>query len=74
MEKNTSAFVAKVLRQSGISVKTGIGGYGVVGLLKGKNKRPGDSALRADMDALPVQRKIRFLIVLQFGRDARLRP
>lgn len=56
MEKNTSAFVAKVLRQSGISVKTGIGGYGVVGLLKGKTKGP-VIALRADMDALPVHEK-----------------
>src|SRR3989304_7649221 len=56
MEKNTSAFVTKVLRQNNISVKTGIGGYGVVGLLKGKTKGP-VIALRADMDALPVQEK-----------------
>src|SRR3989304_2097791 len=56
IEKNTSAFVTKVLRQNNISVKTGIGGYGVVGLLKGKTKGP-VIALRADMDALPVHEK-----------------
>lgn len=50
----TSAFVASRLRGLGIDVKTGVGGTGVVGMLKGA-KEGKVVALRADMDALPVQ-------------------
>lgn len=52
-ETRTAALVAAHLRRFGIVVRTGVGGTGVVGVLKGA--RPGPVvALRADMDALPV--------------------
>lgn len=52
-EVRTAALVADHLRALGLEVRTGVGGHGVVGLLKGG--RPGKVvALRADMDALPV--------------------
>jgi carboxypeptidase Ss1 len=53
-EKQTARLVARKLRALGIEVKTGIGGTGVVGLLEGKDGGK-VVALRADMDALPVQ-------------------
>lgn len=53
MEVRTAALVAEHLRSLGMEVRTGIGGTGVVGVLRGG--RPGKVvALRADMDALPV--------------------
>jgi amidohydrolase len=56
-EFETAALVAQHLRSLGIEVKTDIAHTGVVGLLKGK--RPGPTvALRADMDALPVEEKL----------------
>jgi hippurate hydrolase len=51
----TSAFVAEKLSAFGLDeVVTGVGGSGVVGILRG---RPGNRAvaLRADMDALPIE-------------------
>lgn len=52
-EVQTAAYVAKHLRALGYEVREGLGGTGVVGVLKGA--RPGRTvALRADMDALPV--------------------
>ena len=53
-EVETSGFVADRLEALGIEVKRGVGGTGVVGTLKGA-KRGNVVALRADMDALPVQ-------------------
>lgn len=53
-EVRTSALVAAHLKQLGIEVRTGVGGHGVVGVLVGG--KPGKVvALRADMDALPVE-------------------
>ncbi|MCU0371047.1 MAG: amidohydrolase, partial [Bacteroidales bacterium] len=54
-EVQTSAFISKQLKSWGIEHQTGIAGYGIVGLIRGS--KPGDKvmALRADMDALPVQ-------------------
>jgi amidohydrolase len=53
-EARTSKLVADHLRAIGLEVKTGVGGTGVVALLKGDC--PGKViALRADMDALPVE-------------------
>jgi len=49
-EKRTSEVVAKRLRELGLEVETGVGGYGVVGVLKGGVPGP-VVALRADMDA-----------------------
>ena len=52
-EVRTARLVADHLKQLGLEVKTGVGGTGVVALLKGG--KPGKVvALRADMDALPV--------------------
>jgi metal-dependent amidase/aminoacylase/carboxypeptidase family protein len=56
-EARTSAVVARWLREAGLSVTTGIGGHGVVGVLSGA--RPGPTvAYRADMDAVPPDEQI----------------
>jgi carboxypeptidase Ss1 len=53
-EVKTAKLVADRLRALGIEVRTGVGGTGVVGLLKGS--KPGKVVgLRADMDALPIE-------------------
>ena len=59
-ERRTSTFVADRLREFGCDeVVTGLGGTGVVGVIKGR--RPGSNGdvksigLRADMDALPIE-------------------
>lgn len=55
-EVQTAAFVAERLQEMGIEVFTGIGGTGVIGRLQvGDGKRT--VALRADMDALPIEEK-----------------
>jgi hippurate hydrolase len=59
-EHRTAAFVAERLRDFGCDeVVTGLGGTGVVGLIKGRRAQAqGDVkviGLRADMDALPIQ-------------------
>ncbi|UPT69682.1 MAG: hypothetical protein M0D53_10975 [Flavobacterium sp. JAD_PAG50586_2] len=56
-ETRTAALIAKHLKALGIEVKTGVGITGVVGILKGDKPGP-VVALRADMDALPVEEKI----------------
>ncbi|SVC92497.1 uncharacterized protein METZ01_LOCUS345351, partial [marine metagenome] len=53
-EHRTSKLVAEQLQLLGIDVQTGVGKTGVVGTLKG-NKQGKTIALRADMDALPIQ-------------------
>lgn len=53
-EFRTSEIVAKHLQSLGIEVKTKVGVTGVVGILKGDKPGP-VIALRADMDALPVE-------------------
>ncbi len=55
-EENTGRKVAEYLENLGITVETGVGRTGVVGLLAGENPGP-VIALRADMDALPVTEK-----------------
>jgi amidohydrolase len=55
-EEKTAALVAEVLAGLGIEVRKNVGGYGVVGLLKGSGGDGGKTVgLRADMDALPMQ-------------------
>jgi amidohydrolase len=50
-EHRTSAWLAERVKAAGYTVKTGVGGTGVVATLKGKEPGP-TVALRADMDAL----------------------
>jgi amidohydrolase len=53
-EFNTSQFVAAQLKSFGIPF-TEMATTGIVGLIKGKNPDKKSVALRADMDALPIQ-------------------
>ncbi|WP_447640160.1 MULTISPECIES: M20 metallopeptidase family protein [Chitinophagaceae] len=53
-EKETSLFVQEKLTQYGIPFEV-MAGTGVVGLIKGKNPDSRVVALRADMDALPIE-------------------
>ena len=53
-EERTARVVAEKLRQLGLEVRTGIAKHGVVALLRGGQPGP-VVALRADMDALPVE-------------------
>ena len=52
-EERTAGLVAGVLDALGLDVKRNVGGFGVVGLLRGKEEGR-TVALRADMDALPL--------------------
>jgi metal-dependent amidase/aminoacylase/carboxypeptidase family protein len=53
-ERRTASVVAARQRAAGLAVQEGVGRTGVVGLLEGE--RPGPTvAIRADMDALPLQ-------------------
>lgn len=54
-EYNTAAFVAEKLKSFGIETQTSVADTGVVGLIKGKNPESKTIALRADMDALPIE-------------------
>ena len=53
-EHRTAQLVADRLQSFGMDVQTGVGKTGVVGILKG-NGSGKTIALRADMDALPMQ-------------------
>jgi amidohydrolase len=53
-EERTATVVVERLQKLGLEVKTGIGGHGVVALLRG-GKEGGVVAVRADMDGLPIQ-------------------
>ncbi len=54
-EVRTSGIVAEKLTQWGIEVHRGLGGTGVVGVLKGNGSGSRRIGLRADMDALPME-------------------
>ncbi len=55
-EVKTSGLIADALEELGLEVKEGVGGTGVVGLLKGTS--PGNVVgLRADMDGLPLEER-----------------
>ena len=56
-ETRTAALVAAQLKSLGLSVQTGVAKTGVVGLLKGALPGP-RIAIRADMDALPVEEQV----------------
>ncbi|KWV93770.1 M20 aminoacylase family protein [Erythrobacter sp. AP23] len=53
-EYDTSAFVAEKLRSFGVETATGLGGTGVVGVLR-KGTSNASIGLRADLDALAIQ-------------------
>ena len=54
-EKKTAKLVEEKLREWGYEVETGVAETGVVGVLKGGRGGGRTIALRADMDALPIQ-------------------
>ena len=54
-EFQTAEFIASHLRDWGISFQAGLAGTGIVALIEGKNPSSRVIALRADMDALPIQ-------------------
>ncbi|MEU7872983.1 M20/M25/M40 family metallo-hydrolase [Dactylosporangium sp. NPDC049140] len=56
-EAYTAGVVARRLRAAGLEVTAGIGGHGVVGVLRGAG-RGRTVAYRADMDAVPAQGQI----------------
>jgi amidohydrolase len=57
-EVETAKYVEKHLRSLGLEVRTGIGKYGMIGILKGGKPGP-VMALRADMDGLPVVERVK---------------
>lgn len=54
-EEQTGAFVAARLETLGIPHQKGVAGHGVVGWIRGLNPEKRLIALRADLDALPIQ-------------------
>lgn len=52
-EKESAAYIAKVLRGMGLDVAENVGGYGVTAVIEGKGEGR-CLGLRADFDALPV--------------------
>ncbi len=54
-ELETAEFISKKLEEYGITYEKGIAKTGIVGLIKGRNPDKKIVALRADMDALPIQ-------------------
>ncbi len=56
-EEKTMAYVSERLSDLGISHTTNVGGYGIVGIIEGKNPSSKTIALRGDMDALPIWEK-----------------
>ena len=61
-EVRTAALVTKHLESLGMDVQTKVGVTGVIGVLKGGLPGP-VIALRADMDALPIEAHTRFVCV-----------
>lgn len=54
-EYKTTAFVSQKLKDWGIPHQTGIAGTGIIAIIEGKNPQKRCIALRAEMDALPIQ-------------------
>jgi hippurate hydrolase len=54
-EFRTADVVAEKLQEWGIDIHRGLGGTGVVGIIRGKGTGTRGVGLRADMDALPMQ-------------------
>ncbi len=58
-EEQTSTLVQARLRELGIPFRAGLGGTGVVGLIRGERGDGPCVLLRADMDALPIEEETR---------------
>lgn len=56
-EFETSAYIQKQLKETGIEFRNQIAGTGICALIKGRNPGKKVIALRADMDALPITEK-----------------
>lgn len=56
-EEKTMQYVSGKLTDLGIQHQTNIGGFGIVGIIEGKNPASKTIALRGDMDALPITEK-----------------
>ena len=54
-EDNTAAYISAQLNAWGIAHKTGIAGTGIAGVLEGRNPGAKCIAIRAELDALPIQ-------------------
>lgn len=54
-EENTSKYVESILQREGIQYRANIGGYGILAWIEGSDPKSKTIALRADMDALPIQ-------------------
>ena len=54
-EQETSRYIARQLEALGIPFQAGIAGHGLVAHISGEQQGTGVVALRADMDALPIQ-------------------
>src|ERR1700722_7312370 len=56
-EHHTSSFIEEKLKALGIKCRSGVAGTGIVAMIEGKDPAKRCIALRADMDALPIQEK-----------------
>jgi len=56
-EVETSKYISEVLKSIGIKHKCGIAKTGITGVIEGRNPQKKCIALRADMDALPIEEK-----------------
>lgn len=54
-EHDTSCFIQEKLKEYGIPFRAPVAGTGIVAVIKGKNPDKKIIALRADMDALPIE-------------------
>lgn len=62
-EIQTAKKISDLLKEWEIPFQSGIAGHGIVGTLEGNSPSSRIIALRADMDALPIQEKTIRLIV-----------
>ena len=54
-EEKTAVYISQLLTSWGIEHQTNVAGNGITGLIRGRNPEKITLALRADMDALPLQ-------------------
>ncbi len=54
-EHATAAFISQKLSEWGVEHQSGLAGTGILAIIKGKSPESSVIALRADMDALPIQ-------------------